>query len=134
MMKKKILSIGIIIMLLTTTVSFISIVAGEENEQGEFDAKLGKRGNDRPFIVLDGSYQTRSRYFVVRGTAETEDFSGRFHGVFKDNRFVLRSSIRGITIVGKCRFDTEYQDFTGIWIGRGILLKGWITGTFNPFN
>jgi hypothetical protein len=100
-------------------------------DEGRFKAGLGKRGNERPFIVLNGSYKTRNRYYIVSGIAEAGEHSGRFKGIFKDNRFFIRISIRGLNIFGKCRFDSEHEDFTGVWIGRNIPLRGWIKGTFD---
>jgi len=131
-MKKKNIVIGLIMLLLIPSLSIISTVDAGEVEQGYFNAELGRKGNEIPFVILDGSYQVRSRFFTVKGTAETEKHSGRFKGVFKDNFFILKTSLRGITIIGKYRFDSEYQDFTGIWIGRGTPFRGWITGTFVP--
>jgi hypothetical protein len=104
--------------------------------EGIFTAKLGKRGNERPIVVLNGSYHTRNRYFIVKGTAEIGENSGRFRGMFRGNRFVIRIPIRGMmnTIIGQCRFDNRHQEFTGIWMGRGIPFRGWITGTFIPIS
>jgi hypothetical protein len=133
-MKKKMVAIVFIVLLMMTGVSLVSNVVGAERSQGDFNAELGRRENDRPIISLDGSFHTRTRYFIVSGTAETQNNSGRFKGIFTGNNFLMRLTVRGsqITLIGKCRFDDEHQEFAGIWIGRGIPLRGWITGTFTP--
>ena len=102
--------------------------------QGAFEAELGKRGNQRPFTFLNGSYYKRGRYSIVAGSSYSQRPLGRFKGIFKGKHFIIRSSIgeRTITIFGRCIFENGRQDFTGIWIGRGIPFHGWIKGTFEP--
>ena len=131
-MNKKNMTVLFIFMLLMAGLSSVSVVAGDERLQGDFNARLGKKGSDRPFIVLDGSYLTRNRYFVVKGTASAGDHSGRFRGIFTDNHFLIKISVRGCIIFGRCRFDDQHQDFKGIWIERNIPFRGWIIGTFAP--
>ena len=102
--------------------------------QGEYLAKFGKRGNQRPIVYLNGSYHTRDRYFFVNGTVQTENHLGRIKGLFKGNHFIIRATIRNrvLTIIGRCSFDEEHQHFRGFWVGRGIPIRGWISGTFLP--
>jgi len=135
-MKKKILAIGFIVLLLMTGLIYVPSVASLEKEQGTIDAALGKRGNERPLVILNGSYHSRNRYLIVGGTAKAGERLGRFRGVFAGNHFAIRIPIRGstFTIVGKCRFDKEHQTFIGVWIGRGIPFRGWIKGTFFPLD
>jgi len=135
-MKKKIMAIGTIILLLMTGLICVPSVVSIEREQGTFEAELGRRGNERPIVTLNGSYHTRNRFFIIRGTAIAGDHLRRFKGIFSSNYFIIRIPIRGsmFTIVGKCRFDSEQQTFVGIWIGRGIPVRGWIKGTYTPEN
>ncbi len=106
----------------------------KNTNKGQFEAELGRRGNHRPFLFLNGSYHTRNRYIVVKGTAQVGIHLGRYNGIFNGNRFIIRTIIenRIFTVYGRCRYDNRYQTFTGIWMGRGIPLRGWITGTFTP--
>jgi hypothetical protein len=131
-MNNKNMAVFFIILLLIAGISTVSVVAGDEQLQGDFNAELGKKGSDRSFIVLDGSYLLRNRYFVVKGTVEVRGHSGRFRGIFTDNRFFIKMSVRGCVIFGRCRFDDQHQDFKGIWIERSIPFRGWVTGTFAP--
>ena len=50
------------------------------------------------------------------------------------NHFIIRTPVSGrvLTILGRCSFDEEHQEFTGVWMGRGIPVRGWITGIFTP--
>lgn len=102
--------------------------------QGLFEAKLGRRGNQRPFAFLNGSYYKRGRYSIVAGSVQSQGPLGRFKGIFKGNYFLIRSSIGGrmITIFGRCIFEDGRLEFTGVWIGRGFPIRGWIKGTFEP--
>ena len=131
-MNKMNMAIFFIILLLIAGLSSVSVVAGDEKLQGEFCAMLGKKGSDRPFVVLNGSYLIRNRYFVVKGTAEAGEHLGRFRGIFTDNCFLIKISLRGCVIFGRCRFDDQHQDFKGIWIERSIPFRGWVTGSFTP--
>ncbi len=131
-MIKKIAAILSIVLLMMNGISLISNVVATERLEGGFSGELGQRGNDRPIINLDGTFHTRARYFIVRGTTETQEHSGRFKGIFAVNNFFIRMSVEGgqITLVGKCRFDDDHQEFNGIWVGRGRPFRGWITGIF----
>ena len=131
-MNTKNMAIFFIISLLIGGLSSASVVAGDEQLQGDFNAELGKKGSQRPFIVLDGSYLTRNRFVVVSGTAEVGERSGRFRGIFTDDHFLIKFSFRGCVIIGRCRFDDQHQDFKGIWIERSIPFRGWVTGVFTP--
>ena len=133
-MKNKIVAIGFILLLFMTGFFSVSTLASIESTQGTFEAELGRRGNERPIVTLDGTYHTRNRYFIVGGTAKTDDQIGRFRGIFSGNHFIIRIPIREdiIFIFGRCRFDEEHQNFRGFWIGRGIPIQGWIRGSFTP--
>ena len=135
-MNKKIMVIGTIILLLTIGIIFAPIVSSIEREHGTIDAELGRRGNERPIVFLNGSYHTRNRYLIVGGTAKTDDHLGRFRGIFSGNRFIIRINFGGsiFTLVGKCRFDRENQTFIGAWVGRSFPIRGWIIGTYTPLN
>lgn len=128
------MAIGFMALLLMAGLLYVSTVAGIERTQGAFEAELGRRGNERPLAILGGTYHTRKRYFIIGGTAQTGDHLGRFKGIFIGNHFIIRTSIRGkiISIFGRCRFDENHQMFRGLWIGRGIPVRGWITGAFTP--
>jgi len=131
-MIKKIAAILSIVLLMMNGISLISNVVATERLEGDFSAELGRRGNDRPIINLDGTFHARARYFIARGTAEIQEHSGRFKGIFAVNNFFIRMSVGEgqITFMGKYRFDDEHQEFNGIWIGRGRPFRGWITGIF----
>ena len=135
-MNKKIMAIGTIVLMLITGLICVPIVSSIEREIGTIYADLGRRGNERPIVTLNGSYHTRNRYFIIGGTAKAGENFGRFRGIFSNNRFVIRLYIGGniFTIVGKCRFDKETQMFRGIWIGRGIPIRGWITGSYTSID
>ena len=104
--------------------------------QGLFEAELGRRGNDEILISLDGTYQARGRFIVVGGTASSWDKEGRFRGGFRGNHIVIKLPIRSrpVTIFGRCSFDEDRYSFQGLWLGRGIPIRGWITGTLTPTN
>lgn len=94
---------------------------------GIFNAELGIRGNERPILVLQGTYHSRGRLIFVQGSEDN-----RFSGVFIGNVFIIRTQLRGRiqTIFGQCRHG-EDNSFTGAWISRGLQNRGWIEGTFN---
>lgn len=94
---------------------------------GTFFAELGIRGNERPIIELQGTYQSRGRLIFVKG-----DDDHRFTGMFRGNVFFIRTQLRGrtFTIYGKCRFG-EDNSFSGVWISRGLQTRGWIEGLFD---
>jgi len=102
--------------------------------QGSFEAELGRRGNNEPLIYLNGSYHSRDRAIIVGGTATAGERQWRFKGIFRGNHFIIRTPVSGrvLTILGRCSFDEEHQEFTGVWMGRGIPVRGWITGIFTP--
>jgi hypothetical protein len=133
-MRKKVIAIGFLIILLMTGFVSVSTVATVERTKGDFEAKLGRRGSERPFGTLDGTYHTRNRYYIVSGTARIGDQTGRFRGIFLGNHFIIRLPIgeRTIILFGRCNFDENHEMFRGLWVGRGNPLQGWITGTFTP--
>jgi hypothetical protein len=100
--------------------------------QGIFIAQLGSRGTQRAFLALNGSYHCRNRYVIVQGNAETGNSVGRYRGIFHGNHFVIKINLEGrpFTILGRCRFDENYQAFSGNWMGRMRPNKGWISGIF----
>jgi len=100
--------------------------------QGNFEAEIGINGNDEPIINLDGNYRTRWRFITVNGIASNGDNQVRFQGFFRGSYFVLQVPIRGniVNIIGRCRFDTDKQEFSGQWSARDTCLRGWIQGTF----
>lgn len=114
----------------------VSTLAGIESTKGTFEAELGRRGNERPIVTIDGTYHTRNRYILIGGTAKTGDYLWRFKGIFVGNHFIIRLSIREkiISIFGRCSFDESHQMFRGLWIGRGTPVQGWITGTFTTLD
>ncbi len=100
--------------------------------QGNFEAGIGINGNDEPIINLDGNYRTRWRFITVNGIASNGDNQVRFQGFFRGSYFILQVPIRGniVNIIGRCRFDTDKQEFSGQWGDRGTRLRGWIQGSF----
>ena len=103
-------------------------------EKGVFKADLGKKENDKPKIFLLGKYKVSEKIIAVNGIAILVEKEGSFKGVFKGNHFVLIIPIKGyaLIVVGKISFNEDYDTFKGFWIGRGLPIKGWITGSFTP--
>lgn len=127
----------IIILVVLSTISLFSVtsVASKkivDDSHGFFEAKIGLNDNDRPLTNLQGEYNYRGRVVIVRGTGTSMDNPGRFNGFFIGNSFTLRTPIRDemFTIIGQFRFDEEHSSFSGIWLSRGIMGRGWITGSF----
>ncbi len=100
--------------------------------EGIFNAELGRRGSFEPFVLLNGNYHTRIRFILVKGNARAGEKMGRFRGIFFENHFIIQTFTgRGnILIFGRCVYDETHTHITGVWIGRGIPIRGWITGTF----
>ncbi len=101
---------------------------------GLFEAEMGRRGNSDPLVSLSGTYRLRDRFIVFGGTATSGDKTGRFRGAFRNNHFIIKTFIggRNIVIFGRCVFDDTHTSFTGGWVGRGLPIRGWITGTLTP--
>ena len=132
-MNKKIIFIGLLGVIILGGIATASITNIIENDthdlnRGFFEANLGKRGNERPFLNLQGTYHYRGRILIVQGTEDN-----RFYGLFRGNTFIIRIQIRGRaqTIVGQCRFDENHEAFTGLWGSRILQTRGWIEGSFN---
>jgi len=102
------------------------------NSDGTFTAEMGIRGSSDSKILLEGNYKTRERFKVIWGTVTGQEKQGRFFGIFKDNRFIIKVPIQRVTIkiFGRCEF--ERQEFSGNWICRLPNTKGWINGEFYP--
>jgi len=139
-MKKRILTYGILGILLIS--GLISVTASIPNkrtvnieDQGIFEADLGRRGSDEPFVTLEGEYQVRDRFVVFGGTATLGDREGRFRGGFRGNNFFIKIPIIGRTLTIFGRFNLmDDNTFQGLWIERGIPARGWITGILNPID
>ena len=137
-MKKQILTFGILVVLLisgllSASATITNIKTADIEDRGIFEAELGRRGSDDPFLTLEGEYQVRNRFVVFGGTATTEEREGRFRGGFHGNHFVIKIPIIGrtLTIFGRFNLNDD-NTFQGLWKGRGIPAKGWITGTLTP--
>ena len=101
-------------------------------DQGIFEAELGRRGQDELILSMEGNYQDKDRLIVIRGIVTVGEKEGPFRGAFKGNIFVIRMPVRGkaITLIGRISFNENM--FQGMWIGRPLNVKGWITGSFTP--
>lgn len=137
-MKKHILTFGILGILIisgliSTSASILNIKKADIEDQGIFEAELGRRGSDEPIVTLEGKYQFRERFVVFGGTATSGDREGRFRGGLRGNNFVIKIPIIGrtLTIFGRINLDDDNM-FQGVWLGRGIPARGWITGTLTP--
>jgi hypothetical protein len=99
----------------------------EPSNRGFFEANLGIKDDDRPFLNLQGTFNTRGRVKIVKGTEEH-----RFTGLFHANIFIIQTQIRGRiqTIIGQCRYDQD-NSFSGIWSTRFLRNRGWIDGDFS---
>ncbi len=102
------------------------------SSDGTFTAEMGIRGSEDPNVLLDGNYKTRGRFKVIWGTATGEEREGRFFGIFKENRFIIKVPTPrvSIKIFGRCTI--ENQEFSGNWICRLPETKGWINGELSP--
>jgi len=137
-MNKQIFTFGILGILLIS--GLISVTASIPNkktvdieDQGIFEAELGRRGSDEPVATLEGNYQVRDRFVTFGGTATSEDREGRFRGGFRGNHFVIKIPVIGRTLTIFGRFNLmDDNTFQGLWIERGIPARGWITGTLTP--
>jgi hypothetical protein len=134
-MNKKILILSIIGLLLTS--GLISVSALKPNKitfdiekQGNFKAELGRHGSELPLVILEGKYQVHNRLIKLYGKASTEDKEGRFRGVIRGNHFIIQIPIvsRTLTIFGRFN-QNEDNSFQGIWIGRSLPIRGWISLT-----
>ena len=137
-MKKHIIIFGIIVLFIYSGITSATIIkqihaTSDIRNQGIFNAEIGIRGNEDPIASLEGQYQVRNRFISISGTATNGEAQGRFRGGFRANNFLMQIPIRGqiITIFGKIRLNDE-NEFIGVWIGRGIPVRGWITGSFIP--
>jgi hypothetical protein len=103
-------------------------------QQGDFEAQIGLRGNERPFATLDGQYRSRGRFVVFSGTVDTGENQGRFQGLFRGNLILIQIPARGriINLFGRVSFDQRNTNFEGFWRARGFNAGGWITGLINP--
>ena len=101
---------------------------------GLFEAEIGRRGNPNPLVFLSGTYRFRDRFIAFGGVATSGDKTGRFRGAFRNNNFFIKTFTggRNIIIFGRCVFDDAHTSFTGGWVGRGLPIRGWITGTLIP--
>ena len=138
-MNKKIISLlvlGAILLSGMVQISASSIIRESYyiGEKGVFKAELGKNGNDKSKISLSGKYMIKEKIIVVNGLAILGDKDGSFKGVFKGNHFCLTIPIKGyaLIIIGKISFNKDNNTFKGLWIGKGLPIKGWITGSFSP--
>jgi len=103
------------------------------SNQGIFEAELGRRGSDVSFVTLEGEYQIRDRFVAFGGTATADDKEGRFRGGFRGNHFIIKIPTIGRTLTLFGRFNqNDDKTFQGVWIGRGIPARGWITGALTP--
>ena len=137
-MNRKILIFGIIGLLLISGLISVNAlkpnkITSENEKQGNFQAELGRRGSEEPFVILEGQYQVRNRFVTFYGIASTEDKEGRFRGIFRGNHFIIQLPIvvRTLTIFGRFNQD-EDNSFRGVWIGRGLPIRGWISVTLTP--
>jgi len=137
-MNRKILIFGIIgILLISGLISVSALkpnkITSDITKQGDFQAELGRHGSEEPIVQLEGQYQVRNRLITFNGKASTEDKEGRFRGVFRGNHFIIQIPIVGRTLTILGRFNqNEDNSFQGIWIGRGLPIRGWISGTLTP--
>ena len=134
-MKKQILTFGILGVLLisgllSASATITNIKTADIEDWGIFEAELGRRGSDDPFLTLEGKYQVRDRFVVFGGTATIGQKEGRFRGGFHGNYFVIKIPVisRTLTIFGRFNLNDD-NTFQGIWIERGMHARGWITGT-----
>lgn len=99
---------------------------------GAFTAEMGIRGSEDPVVLLDGNYKSRGRFKIIWGLATGEERQGRFFGIFKENRFLIKvpTPRLSIKILGRCTI--ENQEFSGNWIARIPYSRGWINGEFSP--
>ena len=104
----------------------------DQSTDGLFTADMGRRGSSDPLVYLEGEYNTRGRYKIIRGTATNGENQGRFRGFFYKNHFIIRVPTPRviITIFGRCTFDE--QSFEGNWRSRYSNYRGWISGEFTP--
>lgn len=129
-MKKQISTFGILGILIIS--GLISASAVEPNikiadieDQGIFEADLGRQGSNEPFITLRGDYRIRDRFVVFGGTATSGNKEERFREVFGGTHFVIKIPIIGrtITIFGRLNIMND-NTFQGVWIGRGTHVRG----------
>lgn len=133
-MKRKIVVFGTISLLFIGYISVAQEIELNNNllNQGKFKAQLGLGRDERPIYHLDGNFNTRGRFRVVRGILTNSDMEFRFQGTFIGNRFFMKIPVRGrtLTIFGHIRVNNDYSIFSGSWKGRGIETNGWISGEF----
>jgi len=137
-MNKKIISLlvlGAILLSGMVQISASSIIkeSYDIGEKGVFKAELGNNGNDKSKISLSDKYIIKEKIIMVNGNATFGEKKGSFKGVFKGNHFYLTILIKGhaLIIIGKISFNKDYNTFKGLWIGKGLPIKGWITGSFS---
>ena len=100
-------------------------------QQGNFEAQIGFRGEERPFATLDGQYQSRWRFVTFSGTASTDDAQGRFQGMFRGNFIIIQMPVREKTVTVFARVSFDQRNFEGNWRARGYRVGGWITGSLS---
>jgi hypothetical protein len=137
-MKKLVITFGIVMLFILAGLVSASITipiktTTDIGNQGVFFAELGRRGNDEAIASLNGEYHIRNRFIGISGLVTNGNAEGRFRGGFRGNNFAIQMPIRGqsLTIFGRLRLN-EDNEFQGVWIGRGIPVRGWITGSFTP--
>ncbi|MCJ7572429.1 MAG: hypothetical protein MUO82_11260 [Candidatus Thermoplasmatota archaeon] len=137
-MNKKIISLLVLgVMLLSSIVQISATSIIKESydieEKGVFKAELGKKGDEKSTVSLSGMYSFKEKIILVNGNATLGEKEGSFKGVFKGNHFYLTIPIKGhvLIIIGKINFDKDNNTFKGFWIGKGLPIKGWITGSFS---
>ena len=138
-MNKKIISLlvlGVILLSFMVQISANSIIkeSYDIGEKGVFKAELGKKGDEKSKISLSGKHIIKEKIIMVNGNATFGEKKWSFKGVFKGNQFYLTIPIKGhaLIIIGKISFNKENNSFKGLWIGKGLASKGWITGSFSP--
>jgi hypothetical protein len=130
-MNKKIIIVGIIGIMIfggVATASTYNIIENiRSSDRGLFECSLSINDNERPFLNLEGTFNTRGRIKIVQGTEEN-----RFNGIFRGNTFMIRTQIRERvqTIIGQCRFN-EDNSFAGAWSSRILQNRGVINGAFS---
>jgi hypothetical protein len=133
-MIRKIVVFGIISLLFIGYISMAQEIELNNNilNRGKFRAQLGLGRDERPAYHLDGNFNTRGRFRLVRGTLTNSEMESRFQGTFIGNRFIMKIPLRGrtLTLFGHIRVNDDYSIFSGSWIGRGIDTNGWISGEF----
>lgn len=103
-------------------------------EKGVFEADIGMNKDDVSKITLSGKYLVKEKIVYVNGNGKFGEKDGNFKGAFKGNLFYLTIPLKSkpLTIFGKVVLNKDDNTFKGMWVGKGIPVKGWITGLFTP--